>query len=81
MALFSALQVGGGDPHAATLCWICASNVDAAVQQWSSALDNGGSTVNALQVRRSSSLPETCTMAGAEAVKADVVLSVGSVLS
>ena len=45
-------QVGGGDPHAATLCWICASNVDAAVQQWSSALDDGGSTVNALQARQ-----------------------------
>ncbi len=44
-------QVAGGDLHAATLCWICASNVDAAVQQWSSALDHAGSSVNALQAR------------------------------
>ena len=41
--------MASGDPHAATLCWICASNVDAAVQQWSSAVDHGGPSVNALQ--------------------------------
>ena len=46
-------QVAGGAEHAATLCWICAANVDSAVQQWSAALDGSTASVDALQVRQS----------------------------
>ena len=43
--------LASGAAHAASLCWICAANVDSAVQQWSWALSKGAASVGALQVR------------------------------
>ena len=43
----------GGLRHAATLCWICAGNVELTVKHWLSSAGQGGSIpVPALQVRQ-----------------------------
>jgi hypothetical protein len=43
---------GAGLHHAASLCYICAGNVDQAVAYWVRAGGAGGGAVDALQVRR-----------------------------
>ena len=42
--------LAAGSAHAASLCWICAADVDPAVQQWSLQLAKSGTSVRALQV-------------------------------
>ena len=40
----------GGNPHAATLAWICAGNVEQTIKMWVKSLHAAGVSVSRLQV-------------------------------